>query len=109
MEQAGRATDRIWGGGEEGAQRMGLAVVEWSGGKGKARVEVVGEVGMVGEELRSSEKVTAVERCSEEGGSGLAPARASVADGVDDGDNTECGSLGLDFGSEIGSGCCGSL
>jgi hypothetical protein len=32
-EQAGRATDQIWGSGEEGAHRMGLAAVEWIGGK----------------------------------------------------------------------------
>jgi hypothetical protein len=34
-EQAGRAAERIWGGREEGAHRMGLSMAEWIGGGGK--------------------------------------------------------------------------
>jgi hypothetical protein len=67
-------------------------------------VDVIGAVGTVGEELPSSEKVTAVEPCPEEGRSGLASVRALVVNGADDGDGTDGGSLGLDFMSERGSG-----
>jgi hypothetical protein len=35
-EQASKAADQIWGSGEEGAHRMGLAAAEWIDGGGKA-------------------------------------------------------------------------
>jgi hypothetical protein len=102
---AGRGQGASWqGDGPDLGQRRGGGSPDGLGrcrvDRWQAGVEVIGAVGMVGEELLSSEKVTAVEPSSEEGHSGLAPARALVADGADDGDGIDGGSLGLDFGSE---------
>jgi hypothetical protein len=67
-------------------------------------VEVIDIVGTIREELPISEKVTTMEPCPEEGRNGLASVRASMADGMDNDDGTDSGSLGLDFGSMRGSG-----